>query len=145
MIAAVILKNCLQAMKTTSLNDYKLKNNIRLLVIDTIMPESNEPFVGKFTDILMLALTRNGRIRTEKEFRNLLYHSGFDTVNVIRSPDPENFLSVIEAIPSHIIHLINTQPLCIDGSLLNNFSLKYQCRKCADVTYNALKGTDRNT
>lgn len=37
---------------------------------------------------------------TEKEFRNLLYHSGFDAVNVIRSPDPENFLCVIEAIPS---------------------------------------------
>jgi hypothetical protein len=98
--ATIILKNCLQAMKTTSLNNAKLKNNIRLLVIDTIMPESNKPFVGKFTDILMLALTRNGRIRTEKEFRNLLYHSGFDTVNVIRSPDSENFLSVIEAIPS---------------------------------------------
>ncbi len=97
--AAVILKNCLQAMKTASLNDAKRKNNIRLLVIDIIMPESNEPFIGKFTDILMLALTHKGRIRTEKEFRNLLDGSDFDTVNVIRSPDPVNFLSVIEAIP----------------------------------------------
>jgi hypothetical protein len=87
-------------MKTASSNDAKRKNNIRLLVIDIIMPESNEPFIGKFTDILMLALTQKGRIRTEKEFRNLLDGSGFDTVNVIRSPDPVNFLSVIEAIPS---------------------------------------------
>jgi hypothetical protein len=85
-------------MKTASLNDTKRKNNT-LLVIDIIMPESNEPFIGKFTDILMLALTHKGRIRTEKEFRNLLDGSGFDTVNVIRSPDPVNFLSVIEAIP----------------------------------------------
>ena len=97
--AAVILKNCRQAMKTASLNDAKLKNNIRLLVIDIIMPESNEPFIGKFTDILMLALTHKGRIRTEKEFRNLLDGSDFDTVNVIRSRDPVNFLSIIEAIP----------------------------------------------
>jgi hypothetical protein len=48
----------------------------------------------------MLVLTRNGRIRTEKEFRNLIDGSGFDTVNVIQSPDPVHFLSVIEAIPS---------------------------------------------
>jgi hypothetical protein len=61
------------------------------------MPESNEPFIGKFTDILMLALTRKGRIRTEIEFRKLLDSSGFDTVNVIRSPDPVNFLKLIDA------------------------------------------------
>lgn len=48
--AAVILKNCLQSMKTASSNDAKRNNNIRLLVIDIIMPESNEPFIGKFTD-----------------------------------------------------------------------------------------------
>lgn len=56
--ATVILKNCLQAIRTTSLNDAKRKNGIRLLVIDTIMPESNEPFIGKFTDVLMLALSQ---------------------------------------------------------------------------------------
>ena len=95
--ATVILKNCLQAMKT---NHAKRKINARLLVIDIIMPESSEPFIGKFTDILMLALTRKGRIRTEIEFRNLLDSSGFDTVNIIRSHDPVNPLSIIEALPS---------------------------------------------
>jgi hypothetical protein len=50
--------------------------------------------------LLMLALTHKGRIRTEKEFRKLFYRSGFDTVNVIRSSDPVNVLSLIEAIPS---------------------------------------------
>jgi len=34
------------------------------------MPESNEPFIGKFTDVLMVALTHKGRMRAEKEFRN---------------------------------------------------------------------------
>lgn len=70
--AAVILKNCLQAMKNTSSNHAKRNIKARLLVIDTIMPESNEQFIGKFTDILMLALTHKGRIGIEKEFRNLL-------------------------------------------------------------------------
>ena len=65
------------------------------------MPDSNEPFNGKFIDTLMLALTHNGRIKSEKDFRKLLKGSGFDTVNIIRSPDPANFLSIIEAIPSN--------------------------------------------
>ena len=60
--AAAILRNCLHAMKTTSsidnTNHAKRKINTRLLVIDTIMPETNEPFIGKFTDIIMLALAR---------------------------------------------------------------------------------------
>jgi hypothetical protein len=99
--AAVILKNCLQAMKTTSSNHAKQKINPRLLVIDTIMPETDEPFTGKFIDVLMLAVTHNGRIRTEKEFRNLLGGSGFDIINVIRSPDPVHFVSIIEAIPTN--------------------------------------------
>ena len=62
--AAVILKNCLQAMKTTSSNHAKQKINPILLVIDTIMPETDEPFTGKFIDLLMLAVTHKGRIRT---------------------------------------------------------------------------------
>lgn len=61
------------------------------------MPESSEPFMGKFIDILMLALTRKGRIRTEIEFRKLLDTSGFGTVNIIR---PVNPLIIIEAMPS---------------------------------------------
>src|ERR1700745_1260308 len=44
--ATVILKNCLQAIRTTSLNDAKRKNAIRLLVIDTIMPESKNRLLG---------------------------------------------------------------------------------------------------
>jgi hypothetical protein len=93
---AVILKNCLQAMKTSSSNHAKQKINPRLLVIDTIMPETDEPFTGKFIDVLMHAVTRKGRIRTE-EFRNLLGRSGIDIINVIRSPDPVHFVSIIEA------------------------------------------------
>jgi hypothetical protein len=103
--AAVILKNCLQAMKKTmtmnaNQDNNKQKIHPKLLIIDTIMPEGNELFVGKFTDILMLALTHKGRIRTEKEFHKLLNSSGFDIANIIRSPYSANFLSIIEATPS---------------------------------------------
>ena len=104
--AAIILKNCLQAMIDTtssivSENQDNRKNTTpKLLIIDTIMPEGNEPFIGKFTDILMLALTHKGRIRTEEEFRKLLSSSGFDITGIIRSLDPSNPFSIIEAIPS---------------------------------------------
>ena len=103
--ASVILKNCLQAMKGTSssiINENQAnrkKTNPKLLIIDTIMPEGNEPFIGKFTDIIMLALTHKGRIRTEAEFRKLFDSCGFEIANIIRSHDPANFLSIIEAIP----------------------------------------------
>ena len=104
--AAIILKNCLQAMvdKTSSIvsetQDNRKDTTPKLLIIDTIMPEGNEPFIGKFTDILMLALTHKGRIRTEEEFRKLLSSSGFDITGIIRSLDPSNPFSIIEAIPS---------------------------------------------
>jgi O-methyltransferase len=104
--AAIILKNCLQAMKDRtsaigSENQTNRKNTTpKLLIIDTIMPEGNEPFIGKFTDIFMLALTHKGRIRTEKEFRKLLSSSGFKITGIIRSNDPSNPFSIIEAMPS---------------------------------------------
>ena len=104
--AAIILKNCLQAMKDRtsdigSENQTNLKNTTnKLLIIDTIMPKGNEPFMGKFTDIFMLALTHKGRIRTEEEFRKLLSSSGFEITGIIRSHDPSNPFSIIEAIPS---------------------------------------------
>jgi O-methyltransferase/methyltransferase family protein len=101
--ATVILRNCLQAIKTTSSIDntnHTKRQKFKLLIIDTIMPESNEPFLGKFTDIIMLALTQKGRIRTEREFRKLLEDSGFDIVNIIESRDSLNFLSIIEAVQS---------------------------------------------
>jgi hypothetical protein len=88
-------------------NQAKQKMNPKLLIIHTIvMPEGNKPFIGKFTDILMLALTHKGRIRSEKEFRKLLNNSGFEIANVIRSHDPVN-LSIIEAILSSSFHLHN--------------------------------------
>ena len=105
--AAIILKNCLQAMKGTSSSSSRSENQAnrrkmspKLVIIDIVVPEGNEPFIGKFTDILMLAFTHKGRIRTETEFRKLLDNCGFEIANIIRSHDSTNFLSIIEAVPS---------------------------------------------
>ena len=71
--AAKILKNCFQAMErakakatNASHDDKQNKNTPKIIIIDFIMPEGNKPFIGKFVDIMMLALTHKGRIRTEK-------------------------------------------------------------------------------
>ena len=93
-------------MRKTSLKDLG-KGHIqqlkpRLLIIETIMPEGNEPYFGKFTDILMLALTRGGRLRTEKEFSKLLGSSGFEIINIVKPTNDVSFLSIIEVIPSSL-------------------------------------------
>jgi hypothetical protein len=113
--AAMILKNCFQALEktkskatatatTTTMtvnasqdDDRQNKNNPKLLIIDLIMPEGNKPFIGKFIDIVMLALTHKGRIRTEKECHKLLNSSGFIITKIIHPSDNDNFLSIIEA------------------------------------------------
>ncbi len=108
---STILKNCLQAMgeNTRKYNKDKEKRDIipKLLIIDMIISEEHDSSsIEKFVDIMMMVLTPNGRIRTEKEFSILLKRCGFDITNIIRSPpssssdNPLNLLSIIEAIPS---------------------------------------------
>jgi O-methyltransferase domain len=119
--AAMILKNCFQAMEetkskatttTTTMmtvndaiqgDDKQNKNNPKLLIIDLIMPEGNKPFIGKFIDIVMLALTHKGRIRTEKEFHKLLNSSGFIITKIIHPLDNDNFLALLKHHPHHQI------------------------------------------
>ena len=99
-----ILKNCSRSMQTTTtiMKSKKDKQEIikqKLLIIDMIIPEGNEPSIAEFLDILMLAVSHSGRIRTEQEFHMLLNRCGFEITNIIRSQDPKNFLNIIEAIP----------------------------------------------
>jgi O-methyltransferase/methyltransferase family protein len=100
-----ILKNCLHSMQTTrtTMNSNKDKREMikqKLLIIDMIIPEGNESTIAEFLDILMLAVSHSGRIRTEKEFHSLLAKCGFEITNIIRSQDSKNFLNIIEAVPS---------------------------------------------
>ncbi|MBS1600708.1 MAG: methyltransferase [Bacteroidetes bacterium] len=80
-----ILKNCNKAMKPGS----------KLLVLDSVIPEGNEPHPGKFMDINMLAMT-GGRERTEKEFSSLFTKAGLKLSRVIPTHSP--LFSIVEAI-----------------------------------------------
>ena len=53
----------------------------RLLVLDAVVPEGNEPHPAKWLDLLMLTLFA-GRERDEKQWRTLLEANGFEPVAI---------------------------------------------------------------
>ncbi len=53
----------------------------RLLVVESVIPEGNEPHGGKWLDLLMLALA-GGRERTDGEWRALLESTGWRPVRI---------------------------------------------------------------
>jgi len=82
--STAILKNIHRAM------DKKGK----LLLIEMVVPEGNQPDLSKFLDLDMMVMT-GGRERTEAEFNSLLAASGFELTRVIRTTSP---VCVIEAV-----------------------------------------------
>lgn len=80
-----ILNNCSKAMKPGS----------KLLVLDAVIPEGNEPHPGKFMDINMLAMT-GGRERTEREFAALFAKAGLKLSRVIPTHSP--MFSIVEVV-----------------------------------------------
>ena len=79
-----ILKNCHRA----------LPENGKLILVEAVVPASNEPHFSKFIDLNMLVMT-GGRERTEEEFRALYEASGFSLTRVVATESP---FSVIEGI-----------------------------------------------
>jgi ubiquinone/menaquinone biosynthesis C-methylase UbiE len=67
-----ILHNCHRAMRPAS----------KLLVIESVIPPGNEPFLGKFLDLHML-LIPGGKERTENEYRELFERAGFMLTRVV--------------------------------------------------------------
>jgi hypothetical protein len=53
----------------------------RLLVLDAVVPDGNEPHGAKWLDLLMLTLF-HGRERDEEQWRALLARAGFDPVRI---------------------------------------------------------------
>lgn len=82
--SSIILKNCHQAMP----------DHGKLLLVESIIPQGNEPSPAKFIDVIMLLMT-GGRERTEAEYRSLLRSNGFELTRVIATP---SMLSIIEAV-----------------------------------------------
>jgi O-methyltransferase domain/Dimerisation domain len=79
-----IMKNCHRA----------LPENGKLILIEAVVPEGNEPHFSKFIDLNMLVMT-GGRERTEEEFRRLYEASGFRLTRIVPTESP---FSVIEGV-----------------------------------------------
>ncbi|PYS51345.1 MAG: methyltransferase [Acidobacteria bacterium] len=80
--ARLILKNCHSAMVDGG----------RLLLVETVVPEGNEPSFAKMMDLQMLVMT-GGRERTEAEYRDLFAAGGFKLTRVIPTESP---MSIVE-------------------------------------------------
>jgi SAM-dependent methyltransferase len=81
-----ILRNCRTAMA----------GGARLLVIERVIPEGNDPSEAKLFDINML-VTVGGQERTEREYRTLLGLAGLTLARLIPTHSP---LSLLEAVPA---------------------------------------------
>ena len=80
-----ILKNCRTQMNPDS----------RLIIVDCVVPDSNEPHFAKFIDLNMLVMT-GGKERTQDEFAKLFDAAGFKLLRVIPTEAPT---SIIEGQP----------------------------------------------
>ena len=73
----------------------RMRANGKLILVDSVVPETDEPHFSKFIDLNMLVMT-GGKERTEREFDQLLSAAGFKLVRVIPTELPT---SIIEAKP----------------------------------------------
>jgi hypothetical protein len=80
-----ILKKCHQAMTSDS----------KLLIIERIVSIGNHPDPAKLNDLEMMAVTPNGKERTELEFQALLQATGFTLAQIFPTDSP---LFIIEAV-----------------------------------------------
>lgn len=84
-----ILNNCRQAMHPTA----------KLLILETTIGPPNEPEFGKIMDIAML-LETTGRVRTEKEFQQLIASAGLQWTRTI--PTRASSVHIIEAVRADV-------------------------------------------
>jgi len=67
----------------------------RVILIESIIPQGNEPGLGKIMDLEMLVMP-GGKERTEAEFRALFDRAGYTLTRIVPTKSP---MSVIEATP----------------------------------------------
>jgi len=82
--ARQILANCHRALPA----------NGKVMLLESVLTPGNDPDLGKWIDLEMLALP-GGRERTEEEFRALFASAGFRLTRVVRNASP---LAVVEAV-----------------------------------------------
>ncbi|MBS0055113.1 methyltransferase [Yersinia sp. Marseille-Q3913] len=83
--ATEILRNCRKAMLP----------NGKVLIMDTLIQEDNQPHFGKSMDILMLGSFDGGRERTEVELKELLANADLKINRII---DTGTYLTIVEAV-----------------------------------------------
>ena len=83
--ALTILKNCRRHMQPSD----------RLIIVDCVVPENDEPDFSKTFDLNMLVMT-GGKERTRSEFEQLVAAAGFKLLRVIPTDLPP---SIVEAQP----------------------------------------------
>jgi cyclopropane fatty-acyl-phospholipid synthase-like methyltransferase len=82
--ALKILKNCHRVMRADD----------RVLLVEMVVPEGNEPSPAKFLDLEMLLFT-TGCERTKAEYASLFERAGFELTKITPTRSP---YSVIEAV-----------------------------------------------
>ena len=82
--SVAILKNCHRA----------LPENGKLILIEAVVPSTDEPHFSKFIDLNMLVMT-GGRERTAEEFGKLYEDSGLRLTRIVPTESP---FSVIEGV-----------------------------------------------
>jgi len=83
--ALTILKNCRNQMQS----------NGKIILVDSVVPETDEPHFSKFIDLNMLVMT-GGKERTAKEFEELFAAAGFKLLRIIPTDLPT---SIVEGEP----------------------------------------------
>lgn len=82
--ALLILNNIRRAMRDDG----------RVLICETVVPEGNEPHFGKLMDLEML-VSPGGVERTAREYRELLAQAGLELKRIIPT---QSYLSIVEAV-----------------------------------------------
>lgn len=71
-----------------------MKDNGRVLIVETVVPEGNEPHYSKLLDLEMLS-SPGGIERTAEEYQELLAQAGFRLTKIVPTKSP---FSIIEAV-----------------------------------------------
>lgn len=79
-----ILRNCRAAMPVDG----------KLLVVESVIPPGNDPFGGKFLDLVMLMIP-GGKERTAAEYQAIYEEAGFDLARIVAT---NTELSIVEGV-----------------------------------------------
>jgi len=72
-----------------------IRDDGRLLVVESVIPPGNEPFFGKLLDVTMMVIP-GGQERTAQEYHDLLGKAGFRLARIVPTAAD---VSVIEGVP----------------------------------------------